>query len=90
MQIECISIAQNFVKKNNDVSVVSLREVNRFLLFFKFFADYLEKRSINDEKFNGEGFLLLEDEIVSFYKNKPKNFYYESAINLRLFIPKKA
>ena len=86
MQIECISIAQNFVKKNNDVSVVSLREVNRFLLFFKFFTDYIENRSINDDKFNGEGFLLIEDEIVSFYKNKPKNFYYESAINLSLFI----
>ena len=86
IQIESISIAQNFMKENNDVSIVSLREVNRFLLFFNFFADYLEKRNENDEKFNGKENFLHEEEIISFYKNKPKKLFYESAINLSLFI----
>ena len=86
IQVECISIAQNFVKKNNDVSVVSLREVNRFLLFFKFFGDFIIKRNINDDNFNGNGFSLITDEIVSIYKNKTKLFYYQSAINISLFI----
>ena len=86
MQVECISLAQNFVKENNDVSIVSLREVNRFLIFFKFFVEFFENRNKNDDKFNGEGYELIEDEIVTLYKNKNKIFFYESAINLSLFI----
>ena len=85
LQIESISIAQNFMKENNDVSVVSLREVNRFILFFKFFVDYIEKRNKNDETFNGKSG-LPESEIIKFYKKKPNKLYYESAINLSLFI----
>ena len=85
-QIDCISIAQNFVKENNDVSLVSLREVNRFLIFFKFFVDFIQKRNQDDENFNGEGFFLFQDDIVALYKNKSKIFYLEAAINLSLFI----
>ena len=86
MEIDCISTAQNFVKENNDVSVVSLREVNRFLIFFKFFVGFIQNRNLNDENFNGEEFTLIRDEIVDLYKNKSKKFYLESAINLSLFI----
>lgn len=86
MQIECISFAQNYVKENNDVSVVSLREVNRFILFFKFFINFIQKRSKEDENFSDEGFQILTDEIYLFYKNKPDILIYQSAINLSLFI----
>ena len=86
MQIECISFSQNFVKENNDVSVVSLREVNRFILFFKFFVNFIEKRNKEDETFVDERFNILGEEISSFYQNKPDIFIFESAINLSLFI----
>ena len=87
MQIECISIAQNFVKENNDVSVVSLREVNRFLIFFKFFVKFINNRNKNDDDFNGNNIQYSEKEIVTIYKNNKNNiFVYESAINLSLFI----
>ena len=86
MQIECISFSQNYVKENNDISVVSLREVNRFILFFKFFVNFIEKRSKEDENFNSKGFKILADEISLFYQNKPNIFIYQSAINLSLFI----
>ena len=39
--IDTVNLAQNFMKDNNDVSIVSLREVNRFLLFFKFFIKFI-------------------------------------------------
>ena len=87
LQIECISIAQNFVKENNDVSVVSLREVNRFLIFFKFFVKFINNRNKNDDDFNGNNIQYSEKEIVTIYKNNKNNiFVYESAINLSLFI----
>ena len=86
MQIECISFSQNYTKENNDISVVSLREVNRFILFFNFFVNFIEKRSKEDENFIGEGFKILNNEISLFYQNKPNIFIYHSAINLSLFI----
>ena len=86
LQIECVFITQNFMKKNNDVSVVSLREVNRFFLFFKSFLKYIKERNKDDENFNGKSFTFKGNEIINFYKNKPFKLYCESAINLSLFI----
>ena len=68
--IECVSLSQNFMKKNNDISIVSLREVHRFLFFFTFFNDFILKRNQNDDKFNGKNFNLLENDIVKAYKKK--------------------
>ena len=84
--IDCISFSQNFMKENNDVSIVSLREVHRFLLLFKFFIEFILNRNKNDEKFNGNCFQLFDDEIVTFYKNKSEIFYYKCSINLSLFL----
>ena len=52
IQTECIFVAQNYLKKKNDVSIVSLREVNRFLTFFKFFENFIQKRNKEDPDFN--------------------------------------
>ena len=84
--IECVSLSQNFMKKNNDISIVSLREVHRFLFFFTFFNDFILKRNQNDDKFNGKNFNLLEDDIVKAYKKKSFKYYCECSIILSLFI----
>lgn len=47
------------------------------MLFFKIFVDFVEKRNKNDEIFNRKGVYGLEDDIVTFYKDKSKNFYFE-------------
>ena len=88
IQTECIYIAQNYLKENNDVSIVSLREVNRFLELFKFFEKYIRERNQKDPYFNSEEFRLLNDSngIDSFYRNKNKFFIHKAAVNLSLFL----
>ena len=87
IQIECISIAHNFLKKENDISIVSLREVNRFLELFKFFENFIEKRNKNDPYFDSHEYIILnQDDIIYYYKNKNKYFYHRAAVNLSLFL----
>ena len=88
MQTECIYLAQNYLKKNNDVSIVSLREVNRFLELFKFFEKYIRERNQKDPYFNSDDFRLLSDsiDIDTFYKNKNNFFIHKAAVNLSLFL----
>ena len=45
---KCIKICHNYLKANNDISIVSLREVNRFNIFLEFFFEYIKKK--RDEK----------------------------------------
>ena len=40
-----IAETQNFIRDNNDVSSVSLREIRRFVIFYEFFFDYLKKKN---------------------------------------------
>ena len=85
--IDCVSLSQIFMKNNNDVSVVSLREVHRFLFFFSFFNNFILERNKNDDKFNEMSvFNLLKDEIVNYYINKSYEYYCECSIILSLFI----
>ena len=44
IETDCVSICQKFMKTNNDISIVSLREVNRFNIFLEFFLEYIIKR----------------------------------------------
>ena len=80
-QIEIISLCQIFMKEKNDVSVVSLREVNRFIIFFKFFVQFIINRN-NDIKNN----INYEEEIISYYRGKRKYDIYICAINLAIYI----
>ena len=89
IQTECISIAQNFLKKEKDISIVSLREVNRYLIFFKFFEKFIQERNKNDPLFLNNEFRIIfeeKDEIANFYKDSSKFFLHKAAINLSLFI----
>ena len=44
LSTELIFEAQNYIREKNDVSSVSLREIRRFILFYNFFIDYLQKK----------------------------------------------
>ena len=56
---EIVSIAEKvifeahyFIRRNNDESSVSLREVNRFIILFQFFLNFLENRKENIFNYN--------------------------------------
>ena len=85
IQIEttCVNLCQNFVKKNNDASIVSLREINRFNIFLEFFFNYLSERK------HYKGIIQNDIEIIEIYdfyskKNDMEIFYF--ALNLSLYI----
>ena len=78
-ETECVQICQNLMKKNNDVSIVSLREVNRFNAFVSFFFDYLTNRK--NMKNN-----LEENDIINFYYSKNDLEILLCSVNLSLFI----
>ena len=44
LTVDMIVVSQKFIRENNDVSSVSLREIRRFNIFFEFFYDYLRKK----------------------------------------------
>ena len=44
---EMIITAQNFIRNNNDISSVSLREIRRFIIFYEFFYSYLKNKKKN-------------------------------------------
>ena len=81
VQKVCVNICQNYMKANNDISIVSLREVKRFNIFFKTFVNYLYNRSNNKIKdFNQNYF--HENDLINY---TGKEIYY-SALNLSLFV----
>ena len=83
VETNCVSLCQEFVKKNNDVSIVSLREVNRFNIFLEFFMNYLLKRK------NGRKIIENDieiEEIYNFYANKNEYEIFYFALNLSLYI----
>mgnify|MGYP002623021467 CR=1 FL=1 len=77
-QTKCVNICQKYMKVKNDISIVSLREVKRFNIFFKTFVNYLynrKKNKINENYFQ-------ENDFINY---KGKEIYY-SALNLSLFV----
>ena len=67
-----IFISQNFIRKNNGNSSVSLREIRRFIIFYEFFINYLKirKENIITEKTieNDEiKYSLLNEEQIKLY-----------------------
>ena len=83
IETECVESCQSYMKINNDISIVSLREVNRFNVFVEFFVDYLNKRKNNKDL---EQNLFEEDEIINYYNSKTDIEIIYAAINLSLFI----
>ena len=78
-----VELCQKYMKKNNDISIVSLREVNRFNILFEFFVDYINKRK-NNQNFIQNSF--EEEEIIKYYNSKSEIEIFYNAINLSLFV----
>ena len=81
---EMVIHAHRFIKKYNDKSIVSLREIRRFNIFYEFFYDYLQKRKANIEEEKEKKIFNKEEEI--FYQGLS---HYESqiySINLSVFL----
>jgi len=81
---EMVIHAHRFIKRYNDKSVVSLREIRRFNIFYEFFYDYLQKRKANIEEEKEKQIFNKEEEI--FYQGLN---HYESqiySINLSVFL----
>ena len=77
LAIESISKCQTYIKNTNDISSVSLREVKRFIIFFKYFVVYLlnKKNSKSSE----------DDPSIKFYSLNNIDIY-KYAVNLSLYI----
>ena len=75
--------AQKYVREKNDVSSVSLREIRRFSIFYKFFVEYLRKKRILfgniDQKEQFEA-------VDMFYKNLSDYEIYKYSINLSVYV----
>ena len=80
---KCVKLCHNYLKDNNDVSIVSLREVNRYNLFVEFFLDYIiKRREKNNILYNSEN----DEEIFKFYESMNDDKILLCSINLSLFI----
>ena len=71
--LEC----QSYIKNTNDVSSVSLREVKRFVVFFKYFVIYLLNKKNNTK---------YKDQSIVFYSLKTNFEIYKYAVILSLYI----
>ena len=77
LAINSILICQNYIKNTNDISSVSLREVKRFIIFFKYFVVYLLNKH-NDT--------ASKDQSIIIYTLKNNYENYKFAVNLSLYI----
>ena len=79
-----VIFAHKFIKKNSDRSLVSLREIRRFNIFYVFFYDYLQKRKKNIEEEKEKEIIDKEEEL--FYQSLD---HFESqiySVNLSIFL----
>ena len=81
-------ICHNFIRKYNEISSVSLREIRRFNIFYEFFYDYIKLKKKNEQKntersSNNNNFTISN--IFSFLGMKELDIHI-SAINLSIFI----
>ena len=79
LAIDMVFEAQKFIRNNTDVSSVSLREIRKFIIFYKFFYGYL--------KFKKENCLNLNHIDKDFnYENLSKFQLQVYSINLSIFM----
>ena len=78
LAINCIVTCQSYIKNTNDISSVSLREVKRFVIFFKYFVIYLLNKKKDTSNTN--------DQSIIFYTLKTNYEIYKHAVNLSLYI----
>ena len=77
--INMLIAAQNFIRDKTDVSAVSLREIRKFIIFYKFFVEYL--------KFKRENYISLNLQDKEFKYQSLTNFMLQIySINLSIFM----
>ena len=62
-----ISKCHNFIRKIYDFSLISLRDISRFVKLFKFFEDYFTKKNKCEKRINNEKNNKLRSIICSIY-----------------------
>ena len=77
LAINSIVTCQSYIKTTNDISSVSLREVKRFVIFFKYFVSYLLNKQKDKQS---------KEQSHIFYNLKNKLEIYKYAVNLSLYI----
>ena len=78
-----ISKAQNFTRKNNEISSVSLREIRRFNIFYEFFYKHLKQKK-EDAENSEESSLNIK--LDTFYKNCDYLTIHKYSIILGVFM----
>ena len=78
--INAILLCQSYIKNTNDVSSVSLREVKRFILFFKYYVIYLLHKK------NSKDSIDSKDPAIAYYTLKTNYEIYKYAVILSLYI----
>ena len=84
---DMIVICHNFIRKYNEISSVSLREIRRFNIFYEFFYEYIKIKKKNEQK-NAGGSSNINfsiGNIFSFLGMKELDIHI-SAINLSIFV----
>ena len=80
---DAIIEAQNYVRDNNDVSSVSLREIRRFSIFYEFFVEYFRKnKKISENMDQKENY----DKFDTFYQNLNNKEIYINSIKLSIYL----
>ena len=85
LAIDLIVSSQDFIRKNNDKSSVSLYEIKRFDIFFKFFTNYLTERK-KILTYQLEIKRIEEDQKNEFYINLTKKDIQIYSIILSVFV----
>jgi len=84
--ISSVYEAQKFIRKNSEISAVSLREIRRFKIFFEFFFD----RTKNREEFKNPDLSIVKDHSifseVKSNEEKIENLAALKAANVSLFM----
>ena len=87
LAVNMIITSQNFIRKNNDISSVSLREIRRFNIFFEFFYDYLKKKKeMKSNDFNEINISEFEKENYKFYSECTYKEIHLYSIILSIFV----
>ena len=76
--ISSVYEAQKYIRKNSEISAVSLREIRRFKIFFEFFFNITQKR----EEFKKPDFSIIKDQSI-FSEAKTEEEKIEDIIALK-------
>ena len=80
---ECVILCHNFIKENNEISIINLKDVNKFLELFEYSSQFLFLRK---DKFSSINNDLINNEILEFYKDKTEYDIYCCSINISIYI----